>query len=70
MTELKPCPFCGGAARISVDLEAKRDSEGRLWAFTVVCDRCAASTGVSYKPGIVTKLWNRRADNVSQQKET
>lgn len=65
MTELKPCPFCGGIARISVDLEAKRDSEGRLWAFTVVCDRCAASTGVSYKPGIVTKLWNRRAKAVS-----
>ena len=63
MAELKPCPFCGGAARISADTEAVRDSEGRLWAFTAVCDRCAATSGLTFKPELAIKAWNRRVDN-------
>lgn len=63
MTKPRLCPFCGGTARVSVDIGAKMDSEGRVWAFRVVCERCAASTGVSYKPGIVIKAWNRRNEN-------
>ena len=63
MSDLKPCPFCGGLARISADPEAKRDSQGRLWAFTAVCDRCCASSGLTFKPERAIEAWNRRAEN-------
>lgn len=58
--ELRECPFCGGKARISADTEATRDSQGRLWAFTVVCDRCCASSGLTFKPEKAAEAWNRR----------
>ena len=57
---LKPCPFCGGEARISADTEAVRDSEGRLWAFTVVCDKCCATSGLTYSPKKAIEAWNTR----------
>ncbi|MBO5831584.1 MAG: Lar family restriction alleviation protein [Alistipes sp.] len=63
MIELKPCPFCGGEARITADPEAVRDSQRRLWAFTVVCDRCCASSGLTFKPERAIEAWNRRTDN-------
>lgn len=50
MSELKPCPFWGGKARISADTEAKRDTQGRLWAFTAVCDSCCATSELTYSP--------------------
>lgn len=58
--ELKPCPFCGGNARISSDTEATKDSQGRLWAFTVVCDKCCGSSGLTFKPEKAVEAWNRR----------
>ena len=60
MAELKPCPFCGGNARISADTEATRDSQGRLWAFNAVCDRCCATSGLTFKPEKAIEAWNRR----------
>lgn len=57
---LKPCPFCGGEARISADPETVRDSQGRKWAYTVVCDRCAASSGLTFKPERAAAAWNTR----------
>lgn len=62
MPDLKPCPFCGGQASISVDLEAVVDTEGRRWAFTVVCNRCCATSGLTYLPEKAREAWNRRAD--------
>jgi Lar family restriction alleviation protein len=63
MADLKPCPFCGGNARISADTEATRDSQGRLWAFTAVCDICCASSGLTFKPEIAIEAWNRRVND-------
>lgn len=63
VTGLLPCPFCGGNARISADTEAIRDSQGRLWAFNVVCDRCCASYGFTFSPDRAKEAWNRRADD-------
>ena len=67
MAELKPCPFCGGEARISADPEATRDSQGRLWAFTVVCDSCCATSGLTYSPDRATEAWNRRAEDAERE---
>ena len=59
--ELKPCPFCGGNARMSCDTEATRDSQGRLWAYTIVCDSCCATSGLTYTSDRAIEAWNRRA---------
>ena len=63
MIELKRCPFCGGEAHISVDHEAIVDTEGRHWAYTVVCDRCCAKSGLTYLPEKAREYWNRRQRN-------
>lgn len=74
MSEIKllPCPFCGGKARISCDTEATRDSEGRLWAYTIVCDSCCATSGLSYSPERAKKAWNTRKpiDDMVEQLES
>lgn len=61
--KLKPCPFCGGEAEINVDYEAVEDTEKRHWAYTVVCNRCCATSGLTYRPEKAREAWNRRADN-------
>lgn len=58
--QLKKCPFCGGNARISCDPEVERDSMGRLWAFTVVCDSCCATSGLNFTPERACESWNKR----------
>ena len=63
MLDLKHCPFCGGLAAISVDPEAVVDTEGRRGAYTVVCNMCCATSGLTYLPEKAKEAWNRRADN-------
>ena len=63
MVELKLCPFCGGRASINFDSEAIIDSQGRHWAYNVVCDKCCAASGLAYSIEMVIELWNRRVDN-------
>lgn len=60
MFDLKPCPFCGGKARLFVNGGVR-----------VVCTRCYVSTRVlkdelEYASSAVelsVKTWNRRAEN-------
>ncbi len=63
MDGLKQCPFCGGQADISVDHEAVKDTEGRRWAYTIVCNRCGATSGLTYLPQKAREVWNRRCRN-------
>lgn len=60
MADLKPCPFCGGEARINSDHEAVRDTEGHLWAFTVGCSKCCATSGLCCSPDKAIEAWNTR----------
>jgi Lar family restriction alleviation protein len=60
-SELKPCPFCGGLASIYFDPEGTRDTVGRHWAYTVVCDRCCATSGLMFSKEMAAEVWNRRA---------
>jgi uncharacterized Zn finger protein len=39
MEELKPCPFCGGAAEFVVEANFTRSST-RGWEFTIECSKC------------------------------
>ena len=59
---LLPCPLCGGEAHLSVDPEGTRDINGRLWAYTVVCERCAATSGLTFSGKMAVDKWNRRAE--------
>lgn len=65
MTKLKSCPFCGGRASINFDSEAIVDSEGRHWAYNVVCDKCCATSGLAYSIEMAIEIWNRRVDNAT-----
>ena len=60
MFELKPCPFCGGKARLFVNGGVR-----------VICSKCYASTRImsdeieydSSAVETVVEAWNRRATN-------
>lgn len=65
MFELRPCPFCGGGARLFVDDGAR-----------VLCIKCHATTKIlvdseydgevrSNAVGDVIKAWNRRVTDDS-----
>lgn len=59
-----PCPFCGGSASVTEDLGAVKDTQGRRWAFTVVCDSCAASSGLCWSVIQAIDAWNRWTDGI------
>lgn len=50
--ELKPCPFCGGEARVY--------TEGGTWPF-VYCDVCSAEIQGNTKAEVI-EAWNKRED--------
>ena len=58
MSELKPCPFCGGEAKIrdfsTPDLDPEID---------VFCTNCGGQTFVYETVGEAIEAWNRRVEN-------
>ena len=70
MTDLKPCPFCGGKAEIREKRVHVADWFGKDYRvmYRVACKKCKANTG-GYAAGIEGKewtaieRWNRRDDN-------
>ena len=66
---LKPCPFCGGSAKIVEKLES--EGECSYNAIFVQCEKCYARTAVKasdgyygekYDVGGIAELWNRRVE--------
>ena len=59
MTELKPCPFCGGEAeRFTIEEE---DGHGNKGGDVITCTRCQASSHVEFgrKENLMDR-WNSR----------
>ena len=55
MTELKPCPFCGGKGKYHGSYFEDDVCE------YVSCTRCNSSTPLMYKKGESIEWWNRKA---------
>jgi len=53
MSELKPCPFCGGRAVLNKDY---------LGHFYISCDKCEIKTDSCVDPNIPIAAWNRRVE--------
>lgn len=62
MSELKPCPFCGGKAERGTITHAYGHTQYYVYC---VNDKCAVNpTTIAYKTkGADIRAWNRRADN-------
>ena len=64
MAELKPCPFCGGKAKLTGQYGV-----GGIYAWAVYCGTkpsdffCGAQVTSPKSEEAAIKAWNRRADN-------
>jgi Lar family restriction alleviation protein len=57
---LKPCPFCGGKAKMAHELP--RPADQKIEAWWVMCYRCLAKTDGFGTELLATEAWNRRAE--------
>ena len=54
MSDLKPCPFCGGMARLF-------NVGHRTWK--VMCVKCLSQTNAHFGELNAIRTWNRRAND-------
>lgn len=62
MTELKPCPFCGGEANI-VKRKFKSGFYPSGGTYYVHCKNCFITTQPRRTQKYVIKIWNRRTND-------
>ena len=55
-TKLKPCPFCGGKAKLKLNFDAYLTVE----VFKIYCVQCGIQTFYNWSRQQVFKKWNRR----------
>lgn len=56
MSDLKPCPFCGGEANVFPNFTAKD-------CYVVECDDCKADSAYCTTEEAAIAAWNRRSDS-------
>lgn len=64
MSELLPCPFCGGKAVLCTNDEGDKYGDG----YFVWCCECAAESGCSSTDKEAIEAWNRVSDAVERMK--
>ena len=72
MSNLKPCPFCGGEAFVNDDPTGNGGKPhmsgnvglGRLWS--VECDECGADAGFWQDRDVAIAAWNSRAERTCE----
>lgn len=57
--KLKPCPFCGGEAK----LHEAYDIEGNHAVWRILCTECNMVTAYYNTPDCVVDAWNRRSND-------
>lgn len=60
MTELKPCPYCGGEP-YNVPQTCSYSAIGQQHFYRVLCKNCAADTPPQSTPDAAIVFWNTRA---------
>ena len=72
MSELKPCPFCGGEAVVKVcdgsgsyitDIGTETYRGRDMTHCLVMCKRCGVRTNAHLTRRGIFNAWNRRAEN-------
>lgn len=65
MTELKPCPFCGGAAN-SFHCESENEDED---GYIIYCKVCDADAGCGKTLDQAINNWNRRVKDDTERSD-
>ena len=61
MDNLKPCPFCGGEAKIKFESE-----ERHVYAYRyIVCNNCFGNTGWKNTEKEAIDAWNKRVTPIA-----
>lgn len=65
MTELRPCPFCGGEAKVWVEYihYGNRHVYDEMNEYHCGCEECGISMSSRATEEDAIKDWNRRANN-------
>ena len=64
MSDLKPCPFCGGEAykKLVYGLD-EVSSYYDINTYVVGCRKCGIYFAIPWNEDYAVRLWNRRANN-------
>ena len=62
MDELKPCPFCGGKAKL-IKRKLKTGFYARGGTYYVHCTRCLVRTETNKNVNLVIYEWNKRIND-------
>lgn len=65
MDELKPCPFCGGSAKL-IKRKLKTGFYARGGTYYVHCKRCLISTKPRKDAYMVIAEWNQRINDAAK----